>query len=142
MLFRYAGLHCVSITGWAKGASYRPGDNVTSEPANHSWNAVYIDGSWFLIDCHWATRHDDSADVKSIYDDFYFLTDPSEMIYSHFPEDDAWQLLQTPWTRGRLYAAWLLYPVQLLLFCSCHLCICNPRSVSHGNIFQPVEISK
>ena len=103
MLFRYAGLHCVSVTGWAKGASYRPGDRVTSEPANHSWNSVYVDGSWFLVDCHWATRHDDSADVKCVYDDFYFLTDPTEMIYSHFPEDADWQLLQSPWTRGRLY---------------------------------------
>jgi len=99
-LFRYAGLHCVSITGWAKGATYQPGDIVTSEPANHSWNAVYVDDSWFLLDCHWATRHDNSVDIKYDYDDFYFLTDPTEMIFSHFPEDAAWQLLQSPWTAG------------------------------------------
>jgi len=78
-----------------------PGDHITSEPANHSWNAVHIDGSWFLLDCHWATRHDDTDDVKYDYDDFYFLTDPGEMIFSHFPKDPAWQLLETPWTGGR-----------------------------------------
>jgi len=100
-MFRYAGLHCVSVTGWAKGASYKPGDSVTNEPANHSWNAVYISGSWHLLDCHWATRHDNSADIKYDYDDFYFLTDPAKMIYSHLPEDAAWQLLQSPWTAGR-----------------------------------------
>jgi len=93
----------VSVTGWAKGASYKPGESVTSEPANHSWNSVYIDGSWYLLDCHWATRHDNSADVKYDYDEFYFLTDPAEMIYSHFPEDAAWQLLPSPWTSGTVY---------------------------------------
>jgi len=102
MLIRYAGLHCVSITGWAKGATYKPGERITNEPANHSWNAVYIDGSWFLLDCHWATRHDDSTDVKHDYDDFFFLTDPAEIIFSHFPEDAAWQLLPSPWTVGTL----------------------------------------
>lgn len=30
------------------------------------------------------------------YDDFYFLTEPSEFINSHFPDDQTWQLLTTP----------------------------------------------
>jgi len=101
MSFRYAGLHCVSVTGWAKGASYKPGDDITNEPANHSWNAVHVDGNWYLLDCHWATRHDDSSDVRTDFDDYYFLTDPVEMIYSHFPEDAAWQLLESPWTGSK-----------------------------------------
>ena len=106
----------MSVTGWAKGASYKPGEHVTSEPANHSWNAVYIDGNWFLLDCHWATRHDESVDVKYDYDDFYFLTDPAEMIYSHFPENTGWQLLQSPWTGGTfMLVASVCLPAMILL---------------------------
>lgn len=34
--------------------------------------------------------------VSFRYDDFYFLTEPSEFINSHFPDDKTWQLLTTP----------------------------------------------
>lgn len=30
------------------------------------------------------------------FDDFYFLTDPEELIDSHFPDEEKWQLLDTP----------------------------------------------
>jgi len=36
---------------------YKPGAPITSTPPNHSWNAVFIDGNWQLVDCHWATRY-------------------------------------------------------------------------------------
>lgn len=34
------------------------------------------------------------------YDDFYFLTDPEEFVHSHFPDEEKWQLLDTPITVG------------------------------------------
>lgn len=30
------------------------------------------------------------------FDDFYFLPDPEEFIDSHFPDEEKWQLLETP----------------------------------------------
>lgn len=30
------------------------------------------------------------------FDDFYFLTEPREFINSHFPDEENWQLLDTP----------------------------------------------
>ena len=30
------------------------------------------------------------------YDDFYFMTEPQELIYSHWPEEKGWQLLARP----------------------------------------------
>ena len=41
-----------------------------------------------------------SQDNKPTYkiDEFYFLTDPEDHIYQHFPDDPAWQLLRRPIT--------------------------------------------
>ncbi|KAL5964340.1 Hillarin [Taenia solium] len=94
----YAGLHCVAISGYAKGVDYFPGDHFQGLPANHSWNAVYLRGSWQLVDAHWATRYLSSGvnmqdNVVYEYDDFYFLMEPQQAVYSHFPEDCRWQLL-------------------------------------------------
>uniref|UniRef100_A0A158QIP8 TGc domain-containing protein n=1 Tax=Rodentolepis nana TaxID=102285 RepID=A0A158QIP8_RODNA len=94
----YAGLHCVAISGYAKGVDYFPGDRFQGLPPNHSWNAVYLKGSWQLVDAHWATRYLSSGmnmhdNVVYEYDDFYFLMEPQQAVYSHFPEDCRWQLL-------------------------------------------------
>ena len=88
-------------------------------PTNHSWNAVYIDGNWQLVDTHWATRSVDIVNYlketvfnESVlalrylqserntpenlvyqYDDFYFIPEPTHLIYSHCPEDIQWQLV-------------------------------------------------
>lgn len=88
----------MTLSGWAKGVDYRPGTPITSGPINHSWNAVHIDGSWQLVDSHWATRYLQSErntpeNLVYEYDDFYFLTEPSQLIYSHCPEEPSWQLV-------------------------------------------------
>jgi len=47
------------------------------------------------------TKEKENKVVMSVcfrYDDFYFLTEPSEFINSHFPDDKTWQLLTTPIT--------------------------------------------
>ena len=101
LLFRNAGLACVTITGWAKGVDYRPGVAITSQPLNHSWNAVYIDGDWQLVDSHWGTRflQSESNVAENLvyeFDDFYFLTEPVQLAYTHRPQDSVWQLLSQP----------------------------------------------
>ncbi|MGB5099901.1 MAG: transglutaminase domain-containing protein [Methanothrix sp.] len=92
-LAQEAGLEVVKIRGYGKGYSYRPGDSFTG-PFNHAWNAVKINGSWYLIDTTWGAGYV-SGDGKYVrkFDDHYFMTKPSQFIFNHFPEDARWQLL-------------------------------------------------
>ncbi|ESN89888.1 hypothetical protein HELRODRAFT_104535 [Helobdella robusta] len=100
-LARHAGLSCVTILGWAKGVDYHPGIALTSQPVNHSWNAIYVDGNWHLVDCHWATRflrseHNSPENLVYEYDDFYFIPEPDQLSLTHYSEDPVWLLLKAP----------------------------------------------
>ncbi len=66
----------------------------------NSWAAVYIDGSWRFVDCHWGARHvsnnrenDNFGSFCYELDEFFFLTDPADHINMHFPDEAEWQLL-------------------------------------------------
>jgi len=95
-LAREAGLEAVRISGYGKGYGYMPGTNFRG-PANHAWNAVLINRSWYLMDSTWGAGYV-SGEGKYVrrFDDHFFMTPPSQFIYSHFPEDAPWQLLDKP----------------------------------------------
>lgn len=105
-LCSYAGLHCKTLTGFAKGAEYKPGMKFTGgQKGQHSWNAVFVNGTWQLVDCHWAARRlvGDKACVDNIrfeLDEYYFMPAPSQLIFSHFPDDANWQLLSRQLTQA------------------------------------------
>ena len=94
----YAGLHCEIIEGYSKGAGFRPGSRMTSAYRNQ-WTAVWVEGAWRFINCKWGARHV-TGTRSSAYtykcDEFYFLTDPEQHIYQHFPDETEWQLLKRP----------------------------------------------
>ncbi len=87
----YAGIRCELVTGygrvdWGGRIKFR---------SNHTWNAVYIDSSWQLLDVTWASgylTYNGSEFIKH-YDDYYFLTPPDQFIKDHFPDEIAWTLL-------------------------------------------------
>lgn len=98
VMCNYSEIHCVTVSGYAKGVDYLPGDKFCGLLPNHSWNVIYIRGSWQLVDVHWAARYLSSGknvpeNVVYEYDDFYFMMEPQQAVYSHFPEDQRWQLL-------------------------------------------------
>lgn len=113
-LCSYAGLYCEVIQGYSKGAGYRPGMRIEGNKFRNSWTAVNIAGSWCFINCNWGARHvkgpqytEDNAggvgaDGKMQFyykcDEFYFVTDPEDHIYQHYPDDPKWQLLECPIT--------------------------------------------
>jgi len=67
LFYRYAGLYCVVLTGYAKGKDFKPGDSFKGE-SNHSWNAVYIDDNWHLVDTKWAsiTHSNNNSSVSCV----------------------------------------------------------------------------
>nr|XP_026694483.1 hillarin-like isoform X2 [Ciona intestinalis] len=103
-----AGLHAKTIKGYVKGVGYHPDHKFggPDETLYGSWNGVLIDGQWRLIDTHWGSRHiieDDDLEIKDWntkyrYEEHYFLTDPDQLISTHFPDDVEWQLLRKPVT--------------------------------------------
>ncbi|XP_052710850.1 hillarin-like [Crassostrea angulata] len=96
----YAGIHSRIINGYCKGVNYKPGMTFNSDKDKHSWNAVYINGTWGLVDAQWAAREVIKKIRKLHYrlDEYYFLPDPHHFNCNHFPDDDQWQLLERPIT--------------------------------------------
>ena len=111
-----AGLPCKVVTGYAG-----PGVTFTNKnEKRHAWNVVKIDGKWQFIDATWGIKGKDNfgKDLQSAIqyrsailkkknqrkqayskeerhvDEKWFFTNPEEMIKTHFPEDEKWQLLK------------------------------------------------
>lgn len=95
---RKAGIECQEVPGHSKGVGYRQEQSLRGVKSDHLWNAVLLSGQWFLLDACWgAGRVDmDNESFVKRFDDFYFLTDPEEFIDSHFPDEEKWQLLDSP----------------------------------------------
>ncbi len=112
-----AHLNCEKIVGKA-GYDLTP---QTAAQAPHAWNAVKIKGKWYLLDVTWAMggqyvldqtykkhrdykkmlkerqRHPEKIELGDRpLDDYWFLTPPEEMIKTHFPNTQKWQLLKHP----------------------------------------------
>ncbi|NWX76758.1 KY peptidase, partial [Alca torda] len=90
-----AGIHCMKLSGYSKGYSYKIGQTFTGD-SDHAWNAVYLDGRWHLLDSTWGSGAVDDSFTKFSfrYNEFYFLTHPALFINNHFPDNSNWQLLK------------------------------------------------
>lgn len=58
--------------------------------ADHAWNAVKIDSTWYLLDLTWGSAH------RQKRKEAYFLVEGETLIFSHLPADPMWQLLDCP----------------------------------------------
>ena len=96
-LGKLAGLEIVTITGYSKGITYRPGSTLTD--TDHAWNAVKIDGQWKLFDVTWAAGSGKGVNGQLVstmqFNDYWFDVRPDEFIFSHLPADEQWQLNET-----------------------------------------------
>jgi len=91
----HAGIACEVINGYGRGDIYRVANNFHT---NHSWNAVWLDSTWQLVDVTWASGYFtyNSNEFIRHFDDQYFLTPPEQFALDHFPDDLKWSLLQQP----------------------------------------------
>ncbi|KAK3104804.1 hypothetical protein FSP39_010451 [Pinctada imbricata] len=98
-----AGLPCVVIHGYLKGSSYEIGEPLNPDTHYGEWNAVLVDNSWRLINAYWGAcsvgSDIDESDITTYRtDENFFLTDPDQLAYSHYPTESKWQLLDPPMT--------------------------------------------
>ncbi|XP_025111844.1 hillarin-like [Pomacea canaliculata] len=118
---RAARIPCVLVNGKAKGTTYEPGD--VDIKGLGTWAIVFVANSWRFVFPFWAFAAasgyqkenlvliEDSGTPISltanegtltpIFNEFYFLTDPEEMIYKCHPYDREKQLLTEPWTQEK-----------------------------------------
>lgn len=104
-----AEVPCKIVDGITKNKHYKLGETENTEMKSQ-WNAVYVQREWRLLDVYWAktcvminSGDDDESNpsiARSLHeeeaDDEYFFTDAQDLIWTHFPDDDKWQLLKKP----------------------------------------------
>ena len=66
----------------------------TNPKSSHEWNCIKIDGVWTPCDSTWAAGSV-GGDYKfsKRFDEFWWMTPPSQFIYTHLPEDTQWACL-------------------------------------------------
>lgn len=91
----FSGIRSEVIYGYARTETFK---RIQRFRSNHSWNAVYIDSSWYLLDVTWASGYVDSRSDEFVryLDEQYFLTTPEVFIREHYPDDLSWTLMQDP----------------------------------------------
>ncbi len=86
-LLQQAGVEVVSVKGYSRIYDVQAGR--APGPIDHEWNAMRLDGDWYLADPTWASTTAHNGEIN----DFYFLTTPEAFVAQHFPADTRWQLL-------------------------------------------------
>ncbi|AXT19373.1 hypothetical protein D7030_12840 [Flavobacteriaceae bacterium AU392] len=79
---------------------------------NHAWNAVKINNKWKFIDATWANTYLSLKNKKFLKDfyNYYFFTDPDELITSHFPANSKWQLTSNYISKKQFFSKPFLHP--------------------------------
>jgi hypothetical protein len=90
----YAGIRSEIIYGYGRTNYIRSGKRFVT---NHTWNAVFIDNGWRLLDATWASGYVTFGDafVKQ-RNESYYLASPQQFIEDHYPEFIYWTLLSNP----------------------------------------------
>jgi hypothetical protein len=92
------------------------GGSTRYNDLGHAWNAVQINGKWQLLDISYmASGAGNVATGQGRPLDFYFLTPPERLIFSHFPQEQKWQLLPQPVSRQDFESVPVVPPALLMI---------------------------
>lgn len=91
-----AGIENIIIGGYGRGLEFSVFGGEEKYNANHAWNAVKLSGKWQLIDANWDAGYVGGREFIRKYSTAYYLPDPAEFIYTHFPEKKEHQFLTSP----------------------------------------------
>lgn len=103
------GIQAAVVTGYTKGFDFFKNDHLYR--AEHVWSAVRIDQKWYLLDLTYASGHVEQKQpigghswlkyqaqfryVQELHPE-WLLVAPEEMILTHFPHLNIYQLLEVP----------------------------------------------
>lgn len=107
------GIHAEIIRGYLKTPGEVPELNVLPR-SNHWWNAVIVDGEWRIMDCSLAAPSNPKRGLYSTHggqlsESWWFLARPTEICWTHVPEQHHAQHLCPP----------IAHEVLLALPCAC-----------------------
>lgn len=83
-----AGIESIGINGYSKGFGY---NGKIGRDTDHAWNAVHIGNKWYLVDVTWDAGSVDRRTFIKRYSTEWIFLDSRSFLYSHLPEDDAYQ---------------------------------------------------
>ncbi|XP_021365663.1 hillarin-like [Mizuhopecten yessoensis] len=134
VLCRKANIQCTQIEGICKAGNYQPGDRNLGN-VNCVWNAIYVEEAWHIVHPFWICRcivgktvggwikleADGKAIgrkekeligvMKNAFEEYYFMTNPAELVYMCHPSEERWQLLEKTITQQQfLDQAYVLPP--------------------------------
>ncbi|KAK8034479.1 cytokinesis protein 3 [Apiospora rasikravindrae] len=94
------GLHSEIVRGYLKTPGEIPETSIMPR-SNHWWNAVIVDNEWRIMDCCLASASNPNRSLYSSSgnvnaDSWWFLTQPSEICWTHIPEHHSQQHLCPP----------------------------------------------
>jgi len=101
---KHSGDEIVYITGDTRD------DDGNQNDVGHAWNAVKIEGSWFLMDATWDDPSNPDRPSEQSYRTTYLFTPVHIFGVDHFPSDPVWQLRREPLTRGEFLRQPLVDP--------------------------------
>jgi transglutaminase/protease-like cytokinesis protein 3 len=104
-----AGIESQVVVGYGRGYGYDPfSEDNQPYQSNHAWNAVLINGGWYLVDTTWDAGGLEGQQTgftfKWHYSTGFLFTPPDIFLCTHFPDDPRWQLLDQPLNLAQLRA--------------------------------------
>ncbi|MGH1384272.1 transglutaminase domain-containing protein [Kordia sp.] len=92
-LANLADIECEMVHGYARTSTM----NVEKlDTPNHSWNAVKLNGKWYLCDPTWASGipNPETYQFQFDFNSGFFLSDPKIFAINHHPIKEKWFLLE------------------------------------------------